>query len=116
MTGIAQEIMTAKEAAAWFRRSTSWLRQQEELLRIGGSQSAPLFHIRVCRAFMLAKMCGISGPELRQAQIAALAEDCGLNPAALAQAGINETPQLDEVDDVTASGPAARPDGDRNQA
>lgn len=116
MTAIAQEIMTAKEAAAWFRRSTSWLRQQDELLRIGGSQSAPLFHVRVCRAFMLAKMCGISGPELRQAQIAALADDCGLDPAALTHAGINETPQLDEIGDEPLTNPSPGPDGDVNQA
>ena len=34
MTEIPQELMTPHEAARWFRRSPSWLRQQARLLRV----------------------------------------------------------------------------------
>ena len=83
MIDVAQELMTPYEAARWFRRSPSWLRQQAELLRVRGAGGQPLFHVRVCRAYVLGKLCGLSGPALREAQIKALASACGLEPAEL---------------------------------
>ena len=81
MTDVAQELMTPHEAARWFRRSPSWLRQQAELLRVRGAGGQPLFHVRVCRAYVLGKLCGLSGQALREAQIKALASACGLEAA-----------------------------------
>lgn len=78
MTEVAQELMTPHEAARWFRRSPSWLRQQSRLLRIGSPGGQPLYHVRVCRAYVLARLCGLDGEALRRAQIKALAAACGL--------------------------------------
>jgi hypothetical protein len=78
MTELAQELMTPDEAAKWFRRSTSWLRQQRDLLHVHGRNGQPLYHVRVCRAYVLGKMRGLSGEALRQIQVEALATACGL--------------------------------------
>ena len=79
MTEIVQELMTPDEAAKWFRRSPSWLRQQSELLRLGGPNGQPLYHVRVCRAYVLGKLRGLSGDALREVQIQALGAACGIN-------------------------------------
>lgn len=78
MNDISQELMTPQEAARWFRRSVSWLRQQHDLVRLGNPGGQPLFHVRVCRAFTLGKMCGLSDDGLRRTQLRALAEACGV--------------------------------------
>jgi hypothetical protein len=72
-----QELMTPHEAARWFRRSPSWLRSQPNLLRVGGP-GQPLYHVSVCRAYILARLCGLNAAELRRAQLKALAATCGL--------------------------------------
>lgn len=79
MTEVAQELMTPHEAARWFRRSPSWLRQQTKLLRVGGPGGQPLYHVRVCRAYVLGQLCGLDDAELRRVQIEALAAACGLS-------------------------------------
>lgn len=115
MTEIAQEVMTPKEAAQWFRRSASWLRHQQDLLRVGGTQTVPLFHVRVCRAYMLARMCGLSSEDVRRVQLAALAECCGLDAESVTQTAVGAIPQLDEVgmdDELSLD----NPEGERNQA
>lgn len=81
MLEITQELMTPDEAARWFRRSPSWLRQQAGLLRLGGPHGQPLFHVQVCRAFLLGRACGLSDERLRTVQIRALAAACGLQTA-----------------------------------
>ena len=78
MTDVAQELMTPHETARWFRRSPAWLRQQTKLLRVGGPGMQPLYHVRVCRAYVLGQLCGLDPTELRRVQIWALAEACGL--------------------------------------
>lgn len=78
MTDLPQELMTPDEAAKWFRRSISWLRQQSELARVGGPGGQPLYHVRVCRAYVLGRMCGLSAEHLRRVQVEALAAACGL--------------------------------------
>ncbi len=78
-----QELMTPKEAARWFRRSTCWLRRRRQLLRLGTSAGAPLYHVRACRAFLIGSALGLSGEELRRFQLAALSEVCGLPPEQL---------------------------------
>ncbi len=83
MTPVTQELMTPHEAARWFRRSPSWLRQQHELLPIRSAGGQPLYHVRVCRAYVLGRLCGLAGEILRQAQIKALASACGLAEAEL---------------------------------
>jgi hypothetical protein len=85
MTELAQELMTPDEAAKWFRRSISWLRQQKDLIHIGGPGGQPLYHIRVCRAYVLGRMQQLDGPPLRDMQIAALAQACGLERQLAAQ-------------------------------
>lgn len=79
MTDLAQELMTPDEAAKWFRRSLSWLRQQDDLLRTSGPGGQPLFHVRVCRAYVLGKLCRLTGEALRSVQIRALASACGVD-------------------------------------
>jgi len=79
MTDVAQELMTPHEAARWFRRSPSWLRQQGRLMRVAGPGGQPLYHVRVCRAYVLGQLCGLDGSDLRQVQIQALAAACGLD-------------------------------------
>ncbi len=78
MTELAQELMTPDEAARWFRRSISWLRDQRDLLRLAGRGGQPLYHVRVCRAYVLGKMRGLAGEALHQLQVEALAAACGL--------------------------------------
>lgn len=78
MTDIAQELMTPNEAAKWFRRSTSWLRHQPEIIRVAGPGGQPLYHVNVCRAYTLGKMCGLKDSELRRIQVEALAAACHL--------------------------------------
>jgi hypothetical protein len=78
MTDLAQELMTPDEAARWFRRSPSWLRQQNDLLRFGGPGAQPLYHIRVCRAWVLGRLQGLIGEALRSVQLQALAAACGV--------------------------------------
>jgi hypothetical protein len=79
MTEVAQELMTPHEAARWFRRSPSWLRQQARLLRVGGPGGQPLYHVRVCRAYVLGQLCGLDDTELERVQKHALAAACGLD-------------------------------------
>ena len=79
MTELVQEIMTPVEAAEWFRRSVSWLRQQPELLRFSGPRAQPLFHVRVCRAYVLGRLRGVKGEALREVQLKALAAACELD-------------------------------------
>lgn len=78
MTEVAQELMTPHEAARWFRRSPSWLRQQGRLMRVCGPGGQPLYHIRVCRAYVLGQLCALEDEALRQVQIKALAAACGV--------------------------------------
>jgi hypothetical protein len=82
----AQELMTPQEAARWFRRSVSWLRQQADLLRLGAHGSQPLYHVDVCRAFVLGQMRGADRQELRKTQMEALAATCRLRASAGAAA------------------------------
>ncbi len=79
MTDLTQELMTPDEAARWFRRSVSWIRQQPELLRLGGRGGQPLYHVRVCRAYVLGRLRGLVGEALREVQLEALSAACGLN-------------------------------------
>ncbi len=81
MIDVAQELMTPHEAARWFRRSPSWLRQQKNLLRLRSRCGQPLFHVRVCRAYVLAQLCQADEAALRRVQIEALAAACGLAPS-----------------------------------
>lgn len=78
MTEIAQELMTPREAARWFRRSPAWLRQQSGLLRVAGPGGQPLYHIAACRAYVLARMCNAAAHELRRVQIDALQAAIGI--------------------------------------
>jgi hypothetical protein len=78
MHDVSQELMTPHETARWFRRSPSWLRQQHQLVRLGARGGQPLFHVHVCRAFVLGRMCNLDGPALRMMQMDALAAACGL--------------------------------------
>lgn len=78
MTEISQELMTPNEAAKWFRRSTSWLRHQSEIVRVAGPGGQPLYHVDVCRAYTLGKMCGLRHADLRRVQVEALAAACRL--------------------------------------
>lgn len=78
MLEIPQELMTPHEASRWFRRSPSWLRQQTDLLKVGGPHGQPLYHTRVCRAYVYGKMCELDAAGLRRVQLAALASCCGL--------------------------------------
>ena len=80
MIEVAQELMTPHEASRWFRRSPSWLRQQRGLLRLRSQSGQPLFHIRVCRAYVLGRLCGLEHEQLHRVQIEALAAACGLDP------------------------------------
>ncbi len=77
-TELPQELMTPDEAAKWFRRSPTWLRRQRDLVRLAGGGGQPLYHVRVCRAYVLGSMRGLSAEDLREVQLAALALACGL--------------------------------------
>ncbi|MBK8914634.1 MAG: hypothetical protein IPM64_08570 [Phycisphaerales bacterium] len=78
MTNVTQEIMTPREAARWFRRSPGWLRQQRGLLRITGPGGQPLYHLAVCRAYVLARMCDAPPGVVRRVQVEALERACGV--------------------------------------
>lgn len=96
---LPQELMTPDEAARWFRRSPSWLRQQRELLRFGEGKAQPLFHVNVCRAYVLGKLAGLVADALRTVQVQALAADCKLTtPAPMDES--RELPAL-----LSAAGP-----------
>lgn len=77
---LEQELMTPQEAARWFRRSISWLRQQRELLRLGRT-GQPLYHVDVCRAFVYGQIRGLNVQQLRRVQLEALAASCHLQDA-----------------------------------
>lgn len=98
MLEISQELMTPQEAARWFRRSVSWLRQQSDLLRVGVPGGQPLFHTRVCRAFVYGKLAGLDGERLRGVQLQALASSCGLLAA--------QALTCDQSDELPAGSPA----------
>ena len=95
MTEVAQELMTPHETARWFRRSPSWLRQQTKLLRVGGPGGQPLYHVRVCRAYVLGQLCGLDDAELQRVQIQALAAACGLPRDDRSLSGANEPGQIE---------------------
>ncbi len=78
MLAIAQELMTPDEAAKWFRRSLSWLRQQRDLVRAAGAGGQPLYHVQVCRAYIFGRMADLAGDALRRVQLRALAVACGV--------------------------------------
>jgi len=78
MNNLSQELMTPHEAARWFRRSPSWLRQQADLLRLRAAGGQPLFHVAVCRAYVLGRLCGLESAALRELQIRSLTAACGL--------------------------------------
>jgi hypothetical protein len=89
MTEIAQELMTPDEACRWFRRSLSWLRQQRELIRVAGPGGQPLYHVRVCRAYVLGRMRNLTGNALQEIQLQALAAACGLDQKTAADTATN---------------------------
>lgn len=93
MIDMQQELMTPQEAAKWFRRSEAWLRKQPDLIRMN-SGTQPLFHVRVCRAFVLGRLAGLSGDPLRAMQLRALADACGVQAqlAALIPDGSTNVP------------------------
>ncbi len=92
MTHVQQELMLPEETARWFRRSPSWLRQQSDLLRLGAaSGQQPLYHVHLCRAYILGKICGFTGDALRDIQLHALANTCGLPPTACGPATPNSS-------------------------
>jgi len=78
MLAIAQELMTPDEAAKWFRRSLSWLRQQRDLVRAAGPSGQPLYHVQVCRAYIFGRMANLADESLRRVQLRALAVACGV--------------------------------------
>ncbi len=79
MLNVSQELMTPHETARWFRRSPSWLRQQGELVRYGGPGGQPLYHVGVCRAYVLGRLLGLTGEALRAVQIEAMRKACGVS-------------------------------------
>ncbi|MBN2448325.1 MAG: hypothetical protein JXO22_16480 [Phycisphaerae bacterium] len=83
MVEIPQELMPPHETARWFRRSPSWLRQQVDLLKLGGPNGQPLYHTCICRAYVFGRLNALTGDALRCVQLKALAAACGL-PAAIA--------------------------------
>jgi hypothetical protein len=85
MLDIAQELMTPHEAARWFRRSASWLRQQADLVKLGGPNGQPLYHTHACRAFVYGRMCDLNGESLRKVQLEALAAACGIQVESVGQ-------------------------------
>ncbi|QOJ14257.1 MAG: hypothetical protein HRU75_06235 [Planctomycetia bacterium] len=94
MMNVTQELMTPREAARWFRRSPGWLRQQRELLRVTGPGGQPLYHVAVCRAYVLARMCEAPPGVVRRVQVEALERVCGVSVVG------------EELDAVVASPPA----------
>jgi hypothetical protein len=108
MIDVSQELMTPQEAARWFRRSPSWLRQQSDLVRLGAPGGQPLFHVNLCRAYVLGRVCGLEASALRRMQIGALAAACSVSirdlPIELQR--VLTEPQPAISDDVTSM-PAA---------
>jgi len=94
MLELRQELMTPPEAAEWFRRSASWLRHQPELLRIQGVGGQPLYHVNVCRAYVLGRLCGLAGRPLRRLQLRALVVACSLTRAHTRSATLSGQRQL----------------------
>lgn len=101
MLEIAQELMTPHETARWFRRSPSWLRQQHDLLHTGAPGGQPLFHVRVCRAYVLGKLYGLAGEELKRVQLQALTAACGIGEGAARS-------QPDVLESSEAAAPAVK--------
>jgi hypothetical protein len=87
MNRIAQELMTPNEAARWFCRSPSWLRRQRDLQRLTVLSGQPLYHVRICRAYVLGRLCGLDGEPLRRLQLGALASACGVAESVCAKWG-----------------------------
>lgn len=100
-----RELMTPNEAADWFRRSTSWLRQQRGLLRVGGRTGQPLYHVQVCRAYLLGKLQNLRDAPLMRLQLHALAAACGLSPQAAARDLLMDEPLPDRPDDRPEADP-----------
>jgi hypothetical protein len=46
---------------------------------VGGPGGQPLYHVRVCRAYVLGQLCGLDDQELARVQKDALAAACGLD-------------------------------------
>lgn len=78
MVEIVQELMTPQEAAEWFRRSPTWMREQKHLLRVRAGGGQALYHVDVCRAYVLGLLRGLDGEGLRRLQLAALESSCKL--------------------------------------
>lgn len=81
MKPIDRELMTAGEAARWFRRSASWLRRQKAILKLAGPGGRPLYHLAACRAYLLGIASGWDAQMLRAAQLDALKAASGLSAA-----------------------------------
>ena len=79
MVEITQELMTPQETAEWFRRSPTWVREQKHLLRMRASGGQALYHVDVCRAYVLGTMRSLDEDGLRRVQIAALEASCKLH-------------------------------------
>jgi hypothetical protein len=109
MIEITQELMTPHEAARWFRRSPSWLRQQAKLLRMGGPNGQPLYHVQVCRAYVLGRLCALADADLRRVQLQALGAACGLvDESAPEGPRLTDQPPLDHAETAGLGAPAAR--------
>jgi len=90
--------MLPEETARWFRRSPSWLRQQADLLRLGAAAGQqPLYHVHLCRAYVLGKICGFTGDALRDIQLSALASVCGLPPTSCGTDGVGAEDYLNKT-------------------
>ena len=79
MVEIVQELMTPQEAAKWFRRSPTWIREQKHLLRVRAGGGQALYHVDVCRAYVLGLLRELDGEGLRRLQLAALEGSCRLD-------------------------------------
>ena len=80
MVEIAQELMTPQEAAEWFRRSPTWIREQRRLLRMKADGGQALYHVDICRAYVLGLLRELDGDALQRIQLAALEAACKLSP------------------------------------
>ncbi len=81
MVEIVQELMTPQEAAEWFRRSPTWIREQKHLLRMRAGGGQALYHVDICRAYVLGLLRELDGDALRSLQVTALEAACKLAPA-----------------------------------
>lgn len=87
MVDIPLEMMSATEAARWFRRSRSWLCRQTDLLCLrAGDGGPPLYHVRICRAYVLGILRDLRGESIHRLQLAALEAACGLRLACRSRA------------------------------